>query len=128
MKISTLFEKKEYWIPVVLAIILQETALFYALYWFWSGFEWSPLGCETCGLEGLVYPFIIWPTLGFAFLLKSSLWIHWKQNISTYLLPIAIAILTLPIFKSLELGYLCAVLMIVVVLIELHGIKKARHK
>lgn len=125
---ATLFQKKGYWIPIVFAVLLQEIALFYALYWFWSDFKSSPFGYETSGLERLVFPFFIWPALGFAVFIKSALWIHWKQNIWVYLLPIAIVILTLPIFKSLELGYLCAVLMVIVFLVEIHGITKVQHK
>ena len=41
----------EYLIAISSSLILLEIGFFYALVWYWSGFEWSPLGYETCGME-----------------------------------------------------------------------------
>ena len=41
----------EYLIAISSSLILLEIGFFYALVWYWSGFEWSPLRYETCGME-----------------------------------------------------------------------------
>ena len=47
-------KKLEYIVVQLLALAGLEFGLFYALGWYWSCFEWSPLGYEPCGLEGLL--------------------------------------------------------------------------
>ena len=73
-------KKLEYIIVQLLSLAGLEFGLFCALGWYWSCFEWSPFGYETCGLEGLVFWFFVWPSFLLAMLLKFGLLPRWKKN------------------------------------------------
>ena len=54
-------KKIEYIISITVSLILLEIGFFYALAWYWSGFEWSPFGYETCGLEFIAILLLTYP-------------------------------------------------------------------
>ncbi len=58
------------YIILILSAGLASYAYFCALFYYWSCFEWSPFGYETCGLEVLVWAFSISPLLIFSLILK----------------------------------------------------------
>ena len=51
----------EYLIAISSSLILLEIGFFYALAWYWSGFKWSPLGYETCGMEFMAILLLTYP-------------------------------------------------------------------
>ena len=66
---------------------------FAALAYFWSGFEDSPFGYETCGMETIVWPLLIFPGLIIAFLVKIYLTRRFKYPRIFWLSPIFMAAL-----------------------------------
>lgn len=119
-------KKLEYIVAGLLALAGLEFGLFLALTWHWSMYEWSPFGYETCGLEGLVFPFFVWPSFLLALLLKLGLLPRWKYPHRVWYLPLALCgIAALPFFKSLWLGIFCIALMVFLPFLELYGVLRA---
>ena len=120
-------KKLEYIIVLLLSLAGLEFGLLYALYWYWSGFEWSPLGYETCGLEALVFHFLTWPSFLFAVLLRLGLLLRWKYPHCVWYLPLALCGVTSSIFlgKSLEMGIICIAGMVFLPLLDWYGIVHA---
>lgn len=61
---------------LIFAMFLSCYVYFLALAYFWSGFKDSPFGCETCGMEAIVWPLLIFPGLVIAFLVK--VYLSWR--------------------------------------------------
>ena len=66
-------KKIEYIISITVSLILLEIGFFYALVWNWSGFEWSPFGYETCGMEILGVLLITYPAFIIGLLIRLGL-------------------------------------------------------
>ena len=122
-------KKLEYIIVQLLSLAGLEFGLFCALFYYWSNFEWSPLGYETCGLEGMVFPIFVWPSFLLALLLKLGLLPRWKYPHCVWYLPLALCgIAALPFFKSLWMGIFCIVLMFFLPFLELYGVLRAARR
>lgn len=122
-------KKLEYIVVELLSLAGLEFGLFQALFWYWSGFEWSPLGYEPCGLEGLVFPFFVWPSFLLAMLVRLGLLLRWKYPHCVWYLPLALCgIGALPFFKSLWQGIFCIVTMVFLPFLELYGIMRAERR
>ena len=52
-------KKWEYLIADLVSLGLFEFGLYTALAWYWSKFQWSPFGYETCGMEFLYILFFV---------------------------------------------------------------------
>ena len=63
----------EYLIAISSSLILLEIGFFYALVWYWSGFEWSPLGYETCGMEFIAILLLTYPAFVLGLLIRLGL-------------------------------------------------------
>ena len=122
-------KKLEYIIVQMLSLAGLEFGLFCALGWYWSCFEWSPLGYETCGLEWLVFPFFVWPSFLLAMLLRLGLLPRWKYPHCVWCLPLALCgIGALSFFKSLWMGIFCITLMVFLPFLEWYGILRASRR
>ena len=122
-------KKLEYIVVELLSLAGLEFGLFYALYWYWSGFEWSPLGYETCGLEILAFWFFVWPPFLLALLLKLGLLPRWKYPSCIWYLPLALCgVAAIPLFKSLWMGIYCIALMVFLPFLELYGVLRAERR
>ncbi len=60
------------------SLLLSCYAYFCSLVYFWSCFEWSPFGYETCGLESIVWVFVVIPALVISFFVKLFLKCYYK--------------------------------------------------
>ena len=119
-------KKLEYIIVQLLSLAGLEFGLFFALDWYWSCFEWSSLGHETSGLEGLVFPCFVWPSFLLAILLKLGLLQRWKYPHCVWYLPLGLCgVAALLFFKSLGMGIFCIVTMVFLPFLELYGIMRA---
>ena len=122
-------KKLEYIIVQLLSLAGLEFGLFCALFYYWSNFEWSPLGYETCGLEGLVFLFFVWPSFLLALLLKLGLLPRWKCPHCVWYLPLALCgIAALPFFKSLGMGIFCIVTMVFLPFLEWYGVLRTERR
>ena len=66
-------KKWEYLIADLVSLGLLEYGLFVALAWYWSKFQWSPLGYETCGMEFLGVLLITYPAFIIGLLIRLGL-------------------------------------------------------
>ena len=71
-------KKWEYLIADLVSLGLLEYGLFVALAWYWSKFQWSPFGYETCGLEFLGVLLITYPAFIIGLLIRLGLLSRWK--------------------------------------------------
>lgn len=78
---------------LIFAMALSCYVYFAALVFFWSGFKDSPFGYETCGMEAIVWPLLIFPGLLVAFLVKIYLSWRFKYPRFFWLSPIFMAAL-----------------------------------
>ena len=105
------------------SLAVLEFGLFSALSWFWSGFEWSPFGYETCGLEYLLM--VVFAFQSFAL----GLLIRWKFPHYVWYLPLILCgIISCMWFKSLEIGIFCISVMLFLPVIDFLGFRKAIRK
>ena len=120
-------KKLEYIVIQLLSLAGLEFGLFYALFYYWSGFEWSPLGYETCGLEGVVFLFFVWPSFLLALLLKLWLLSRWKYPHCVWYLPLTLCAIpdSMLFWKSLGMGMFCITLMVSLPCLELYGVRRA---
>ena len=119
-------KKLEYLIISIISLILFEIGFFYAWAWYWSGFEWSPLGYETCGMEFLVFIFFVWPAFFLALLSRGILLIRWKFPHYAWYVPLILSgIASLGRAKSLEMGIFCIVSMLVLPIVDIFAAKRA---
>lgn len=122
-------KKIEYLIAIVISLIVLEFGLFNALAWYWSGFEWSPLGYETCGLEFLAILLLAYPAFILSVLIKLGLLFRWKFPHYVWYLPLILCgIASCAFVKSLEMGIFCIVSILVLPIIDFFGIKNAIRK
>ena len=119
----------EYFIAVAISLILIEIGLFYALSWYWSGFEWSPLGYETCGMEFIAILLLTYPAFILGSLIRCGLFFRWKFPHYVWYLPLILCSIASCAFeKSLVLGIFCIVSMLALPVIDFFGIKKSVRK
>lgn len=78
---------------LIFAMLSSCYVYFLSLAYFWSGFKDSPFGCETCGMEAIVWPLLIFPGLVIAFLVKVYLSWRFKYPRIFLLSPIFMAVL-----------------------------------
>jgi hypothetical protein len=71
-------KKWEYLIADLVSLGLLEYGLFVALAWYWSKFQWSPFGYETCGMEFLGVLLITYPAFIIGLLIRLGLLFRWK--------------------------------------------------
>ena len=119
----------EYLIAISISLILLEFGFFYVLVWFWSGFKWSPLGYETCGMEFIAILLFAWPAFIFGLLIRLGLLFRWKFPHYVWYLPLILCgIGSCAFAKSLGMGIFCIVSMLALPIIDVFGIKKAIRK
>ena len=119
-------QKLEYLIISIISLILFEIGFFYAWAWYWSGFEWSPLGYETCGLEFLAIIFFTWPAFALAMLSRGILLIRWHFPHFAWYIPLFLSAAASCAFaKSFEMGIFCIVSMLVLPIVDIFAAKRA---
>ena len=119
----------EYLIAISSSLILLEIGFFYALVWYWSGFEWSPLGYETCGMEFIAILLLTYPAFVFGLLIRLGLLFRWKFPHYVWYTPLILCGIGSCTFeKSLEMGIFCIVSMLALPIIDFSGIKNAIRK
>ena len=119
----------EYFIAVAISLILIEIGLFNALSWYWSGFEWSPLGYETCGMEFFAILLLTYPAFILGLLIRFGLLSRWKFPHCVWYLPLILCSIASCAFeKSLVLGIFCIVSMLALPAVDFFGIKKSIRK
>ena len=119
-------QKLEYRIVSIISLILFEIGLLYAWAWYWSCFKWSPLGYETCGLEFLVFIFLVWPAFFLALLSRGILLIRWKFPHYAWYVPLILSsIASLGRAKSLEMGIFCTLSMLALPVVDIFAAKRA---
>ena len=122
-------KKIEYLIAISISLILLEFGFLNALYWYWSGFEWSPFGYETCGLEFLGVLLITYPAFIIGLLIRFGLLFCWKVTYWAWGVPLLLCgIASCAFVKSLEMGIFCIAAMVVLPIVDFFGIKKAVRK
>ena len=100
--------KIEYIISIAISLILLEIGFFYALAWYWSGFEWSPFGYETCGLEFIAILLLTYPAFVVGLLIRLGLLFRWKFPHYVWYLPLILCgIASCAFAKSLTMGIFC---------------------
>ncbi len=121
--------KIEYLIVALCSFILLEIGFLAALTWYWSGFEWSPLGYETCGMEFLIMIFFAWPMFALGLMIRGWLFFRWKAPHYVHYLPLLMCITASCGFaKSLGMGIFCIISMLALPIMDFFGIKKAVRK
>ena len=119
----------EYLIAISISLILLEFGFFYALVWFWSGFKWSPLGYETCGMEFIAILLLTYPAFVLGLLIRLGLLFRWKFPHYVWYLPLILCgIASCAFAKSLEMGIFCIAAMLALPIMDFFGIKKAIRK
>ena len=119
----------EYIIAIAISLILLEIGFFYALAWYWSGFEWSPLGYETCGMEFIAILLLTYPAFILGLLIRFGLLFRWKFPHYVWYLPLILCgIASCAFAKSLEMGIFCIVSMLILPIADFFGIKNAARK
>ena len=122
-------KKIEYLISIVISLIVLEFGFINALAWFWSGFEWSPLGYETCGMEFIAILLLTYPAFVLGLLIRLGLLFRWKFPHYVWYLPLILCgIASCAFAKSLEMGFFCIVSMLILPIADFFGIKKAIRK
>ena len=121
--------KIEYIISIAISLILLEIGVFYALVWYWSGFEWSPFGYETCGLEFIAILLLTYPAFVVGLLIRLGLLFRWKFPHYVWYLPLILCgIASCALAKSLAMGIFCIAAMLIVLIVDFSGIKNAARK
>ena len=116
----------EYLFAISSSLILLEIGFFYALVWYWSGFEWSPFGYETCGLEFIAILLLTYPAFVLGLLIRLGLLFRWKFPHYVWYLPLILCgIASCAFAKSLEMGIFCIAAMLILPIADFFGIKKA---
>ena len=119
----------EYIISITISLILLEIGFFYALVWYWSGFEWSPFGYETCGMEFIAILLLTYPAFILGLLIRSGLIFRWKYPHYIWYLPLVLCgIASCAFAKSLTMGIFCIAAMLALPIMDFSGIKKATPK
>ena len=119
----------EYFAAAAISLLLIESGLFYALGWYWSGFEWSPLGYETCGLEFIAMLLLTYPAFGLGLLIRCGLLVRWKFPHYVWYVPLVLCgIASCAFEKSLEMGIVCILFMLALPAVDFAGAKKALRK
>ena len=119
----------EYLIAISSSLLLLEIGFFYARVWYWSGFEWSPLGYETCGMEFIAILLLTYPAFVLGLLIRLGLLFRWKFPHYVWYLPLILGgIASCAFAKSLEMGFFCIVSMLILPIADFFGIKKAIRK
>ena len=122
-------KKIEYLISIVISLIVLEFGFINAFAWFWSGFEWSPLGYETCGMEFIAILLLTYPAFVVGLLIRLGLLFRWKFPHYVWYLPLILCgIASCAFAKSLEMGFFCIVSMLILPIADFFGIKKAIRK
>ena len=122
-------KKIEYLISIVISLIVLEFGFISALAWFWSGFEWSPLGYETCGMEFIAILLLTYPAFVLGLLIRLGLLFRWNFPHYVWYLPLILCgIASCAFAKSLEIGFFCIVSMLILPIADFFGIKKAIRK
>ena len=122
-------KKWGYLIADLVSLGLFEFGLYVALAWYWSKFQWSPLGYETCGLEFLGVLLITYPAFIIGLLIRFGLLFCWKVTYWAWGVPLLLCgIASCAFVKSLEMGIFCIAAMLVLPIVDFFGIKKAVRK
>ena len=121
--------KIEYLTAISVSLILLESGLYYALYWYWSGFRWSPFGCETCGMEFIAVLLLTYPAFALGLLIRCGLLFRWKFPHHVWYVPFILCGIASCVFeKSLNMGIFCIIFMLALPIADFYGIKKASRK
>lgn len=108
---------------------MLEAGFFYALTWYWSGFKWSPLGYETCGMEFIAILLLTYPAFGIGLLIRLFLFFHWNLPHYVWYLPLIMCgIASCAFAKSLEMGIFCIIAMFILPVTDFFCVKKASRK
>ena len=122
-------KKWGYLIADLVSLGLLEFGLYVALAWYWSKFQWSPFGYETCGLEFLGVLLITYPAFIIGLLIRFGLLFRWKVTYWAWGVPLLLCgIASCTFVKSLEMGIFCIASMLVLPIVDFFGIKKAVRK
>ena len=117
-------KKWEYLIADLVSLGLLEYGLFVALAWYWSKFQWSPLGYETCGMEFLGVLLITYPAFVVGLLIRLGLLFRWKVPHWAWRVPLLLCgIASCAFVKSLEMGIFCIAAMLIFPIVDFFGIK-----
>ena len=118
-------KKWEYLIADLVSLVLLEYGLFVALAWYWSKFQWSPLGYETCGMEFLGVLLITYPAFVIGLFIRLGLLFRWKVPYWAWGVPLLLCgIASCAFVKSLEMGIFCIAAMLIFPIVDFFGIKK----
>ena len=122
-------KKIEYMILTSISLILFEIGFFYALCWYWSGFERSPFGYETCGLEFIAILLLSYPAFIIGLLIRVGLCYRWKIPHYVWYLPLILCgIVSCALGKSFVMGSFCIISMLTLPVADFFGIKNAVRK
>ena len=122
-------KKWGYLIADLVSLGLFEFGLYVALAWYWSKFQWSPFGYETCGLEFLGVLLITYPAFIIGLLIRFGLLFCWKVPYWAWGVPLLLCgIASCTFVKSLEMGIFCIAAMLVLPIVDFFGIKKSIRK
>ena len=122
-------KKFEYIVVELLSLAGLEFGLFCALGWYWSCFEWSPFGYETCGLEFIDKLLLTYPAFVVGLLIRRVLLFRWNFPHYVWYLPLILCgIASCTITKSLTMGIFCIAVMPALPLVDFSGIKNAVRK
>ena len=122
-------KKWEYLIADLVSLGLFEFGLYVALAWYWSKFQWSPLGYETCGLEFLGVLLITYPAFVIGLFIRLGLLFRWKVPHWAWGVPLLLCgIASCAFVKSLEMGIFCIAAMLIFPIVDFFGIKKSIRK
>ena len=114
--------KWEYTISILVSLAAFEFGLLNALAWYWSGFEWSPFGYETCGLEFLCVVVFAFPAFIVGSLIRFGLLYRWRVPNFVWFVPLLLCgIASCTFAKSLEMGIYCAAAMPVLIIVDFLG-------
>ena len=118
-------KKWGYLIADLVSLGLLEFGLYVALAWYWSKFQWSPFGYETCGLEFLGVLLITYPAFIIGLLIRLGLLFRWKVTYWAWGVPLLLrGIASCAFAKSLEMGIFCIGAMLVLPIVDFFRDKK----
>jgi|GEM_PF-1323020 len=121
--------KWEYLLTVLLSLALMEYGLLVAWGYYWSKFRWSPLGYETCGMEALGILLITYPAFVIGLLMRCTLLLRWRFPRAVWGVPLILCgTVSCAFGKSLIMGILCILTMLILPVTDIAGYRKAVRK
>ena len=122
-------KKFEYLVAIFISLLMLEFGFFAVLSWYWSGFEWSPFGYETCGMEFMGVLLVTYPAFIMGLLIRLGSLFRWTMPYWVWGVPLFFCgIASCAFAKSFYMGIFCIIAMLLLPIVDFLGIKNIVRK